>query len=164
VSPSERKTEAVRKFPEPKTVKQVQSFLGLSGYFRKFIPQYSIIARPLTNLLRAGTEFEFIERERESFTRLKEILCDSPILNLYEIGAETELHTDASMHGAILLQRSRGDGAMHPVYYCSGKTTPAEEKYTSYELEVLAIVKALKNLEFICWVYHSRLLVIVVRS
>jgi hypothetical protein len=147
VSPSERKTVAVRKFSEPKTVKQVQSFLGLSGYFRKFILQYSIIARPLTNLLRAGKEFEFNERERESFMRLKVILCDSPTLSLYEIGAETELHTDVSMngYGAILLQRSRGDGAMHPVYYCSGKTTPAEEKYTSYELEVLAIVKALRK-------------------
>jgi hypothetical protein len=136
VNPSERKTEAVRKFPEPKTVKQVQSFLELNGYFRKFIPQYSIIARPLTNLLKAGTEFEFNERERESFTRLKEILCDNPTLSLYEIGAETELHIDASMHGY---------GAMHPVYYCSGKTIPAEEKYTSYELEVLAIMKALKK-------------------
>jgi len=63
VSPSEREMEAVRKFPESKTVKQVQSFLGLSGYFRKFISQYSIIARPLTNLLslRAGKEFEFNE-------------------------------------------------------------------------------------------------------
>jgi hypothetical protein len=128
-------------------VKQVQSFLRLSGYFRKFIPQYSIIARPLTNLLRAGKEFEFNERERESFMRLKEILCDSPTLSLYEIGAETELHIDVSMngHGAILLQRSRGDGAMHPVYYCNGKTTPAEEKYMSYELIVLAIVKAFKK-------------------
>jgi len=147
VSLSERKTEAVRKFPDPRTVKQVQSFLVLSGYFRKFILRYSIIARSLTNLLRAGTEFEFNERERESFTRLKEILCDSPTLSLYEVGAETELHTDVSMHGygAILLQRSRGDDAMHPVYYCSGKTTPAEEKYTSYELEVSAIVKALKK-------------------
>jgi len=112
VNPSERKTEAVRKFPEPKTVKQVQSFLGLSGYFRKFIPQYSIIARPLTNLLRAGTKFEFNEGERESFTRLKEILCDGPTLSLYEIGAETELHTDASMHGygAILLSISHSEG------------------------------------------------------
>jgi hypothetical protein len=52
VSPSERKTEAVRKFSESKSIKQVQSFLELSRYFRKFIPQYSIIARPLINLLR----------------------------------------------------------------------------------------------------------------
>lgn len=147
VSPSERKTEAVRKFPKPSSVKQVQSFLGLSGYFRKFIPRYSTIARPLIDLLKANSKFEFGEKERESFTRLQEILCNSPILSLYTIGAETELHTDASMHGygAILLQRGRSDNAMHPVYYSSDKTTPAEERYTSYELEVLAIVKALKK-------------------
>jgi hypothetical protein len=79
--------------------------VGLSEYFRKFIPQYSIIVRPLTNLLRAGTEFEFDEREKELFTRLKEILCNSPTLSLYKVGVEMELHTDASMHGygAILL-------------------------------------------------------------
>jgi len=147
VGPSEHKTEAVRKFPEPNSVKQVQSFLGLSGYFRKFVPQYSVIARPLTNLLKAESKFEFGEKERESFTRLKEILCGSPVLKLYIMGAETELHTDASMHGygAILLQRNKDDDTMHPVYYYSGKTTPAEEKYTSYELEVLAIIKAIKK-------------------
>ncbi|XP_076686111.1 uncharacterized protein LOC143378248, partial [Andrena cerasifolii] len=62
-------------------------------------------------------------------------------------GAETELHTDASGlgYGAILLQRDTQDGAFHPVYYASGKTTPAEEKYPSYELEVLAIIKSLKK-------------------
>lgn len=57
------------------------------------------------------------------------------------------MHTDASRHsyGAILLQRSSDDGAMHPIYYASGKTTSAEENHTSYELEVLAIVKSLKK-------------------
>jgi transposase InsO family protein len=69
------------------------------------------------------------------------------VLNLYRVGAETELHTDASKqgYGTILLQRSVDDGTMHPIHYASGKTTPAEEKYTSYELEVLAIVKALRK-------------------
>lgn len=69
------------------------------------------------------------------------------MLSLYSTGAETELHTDASMHGygAILLQRNKNDGALHLVYYASGKTTSAEEKYTSYELEVLAIIKSLKK-------------------
>lgn len=70
------------------------------------------------------------------------------MLSLYRANAETELHTDASnkySYGAILLQRNSEDRLLHPVYYASGKTTPAEEKYASYELEVLAIVKALKR-------------------
>lgn len=145
VYPSTRKIEAVRKFPEPTNVKQVQSFLGLSGYFRKFIPKYSIIARPLSDLLKSNVKFCFEENEKEAFIRLKNILCDKPVLRLYRVNAITELHTDASMegYGMILLQKDNESNLFHPVYYSSGKTTPAERRYTSYELEVLAIVKAL---------------------
>lgn len=57
VRPSERKTKAVRCFPEPRSVKQVQAFFGLSGYFRKFVPKYGCIVRPLSNLLKANVKF-----------------------------------------------------------------------------------------------------------
>lgn len=147
VQPSERKTIAVKKFPEPSTVKTLQSFLGLIGYFRKFIPKYSIIARPLTNLLKGGIKFNFGKEELRAFNLLKQCLSDKPVLRLYRTGAETELHTDASVfgYGAILLQRDSVDRAFHPIYYASGKTSTTEQKYSSYELEVLAIVKALKK-------------------
>ncbi|XP_011858346.1 PREDICTED: uncharacterized protein LOC105555908, partial [Vollenhovia emeryi] len=147
IRPSERKTEAVKRFPALTCVRQVQSFLGLTGYFRKFVRGYSVIARPLTDMLRATATFKFGEKEQSAVDQLKLALTDKPVLNLYRVGAETELHTDASMHGygAILLQRNSDDDAMHPIYYASGKTTPAEEKYPSHELEVLAIVKALRK-------------------
>lgn len=147
VRPSENKTEAVRNFPKPKSVKQVQSFLGLTGYFRKFIPKYSLIARPLTNLLRNEVEFRFEDEENDAFTSLKEALSTKPVLSLYRVDAETELHTDASMHGygAMLVQKSCDDGQWHPIYFASGKTSSAEERYCSYELEVLAIVRSLKK-------------------
>ena len=69
------------------------------------------------------------------------------MLKLYHAGAETKLHTDACSvaHGAILMQRDSGDNVFRPVYYSSGKISPAEEKCTSYDPEVLAIVKALKK-------------------
>lgn len=145
--PCERKVEAVRKFPEPSNAKQVQSFSGLSGYFRKFIPQYSTVARPLSDLLKANVEYVFGKNEREAFIRLKEMLSGKPVLNLYVVGAETELHTDASIHGysAILLQKSVEDNAFHLIYYSSSKTTAVEQKYSSYELEVLAIIKVLRK-------------------
>jgi len=75
------------------------------------------------------------------------MLSERPVLGLYRVGADIELYTDASMYGygVILLQRNSEDQLLHPVYYASEKTTPAEEKYTSYELEVLAIVRALKR-------------------
>jgi len=147
VKPSKQKTLSVINFPKPTCVKQVQSFLGLTGYFRKFIPQYSIIARPLSNLLKNEVKFHFDEEQEHAFQQLKNILCQEPVLQLYRANAETELHTDASSQGfgAILLQRNIKDQFFHPIYYASWKTTEAESKYMSYELEVLAIIKALNK-------------------
>lgn len=127
------KVDAVRKFPVPANAKQMQNFLGLSGYFRKFIPQYSTIARPLSELLKANVKYVFGEKQSEAFIRLKEILSSKLVLNLYVTGAETELHTDASIYGygAILLQKSTNDNAFHPVYYSSSKTTSVEQNYSS---------------------------------
>jgi len=147
IAPSKEKTDAVKHFPKPTNVRFVQGFLGLTGYFRKFIPRYSYIARPLTNLLKDGIKFEFGKEQEHAFNQLKLAPSDKPILRLYCPTAETELHTDASAlgFGAILLQRDSEDCLFHPVYYASGRTTPTEAKYDSYKLEVLAIVKALKK-------------------
>lgn len=86
-------------------------------------------------------------KEKKAFERLKLILSSKPVLCLCNVKAETELYTDACMYGfgAILLQRDSKNGAMHPVCYASGKTTAAEERYTSYKLEVLAIIKSLRK-------------------
>ncbi|KAK9694785.1 RNase H-like domain found in reverse transcriptase [Popillia japonica] len=84
---------------------------------------------------------------KTAFETLKSLLADKPVLQIYRQGADTEVHTDASQegYGAVLMQKSREDNRFHPVYYMSKKTTPAERKYCSYELEVLAIVEALKK-------------------
>ncbi|GFY35470.1 retrovirus-related Pol polyprotein from transposon 17.6 [Trichonephila clavipes] len=146
IKPSLTKTLAVRKFPEPTTIKQVQSFLGLTGYFRKYIKDYSKIAKPLSDLTRIENLFVFGTQQKETFEKLKKIMSGGPILHLYKYGRKTELHTDACKqgYGAILLQEAE-DGKLHPVYYMSKKTNTAEEKYDSYELEVLAIINALKK-------------------
>lgn len=101
------------------------------------------MARLLTNLLRNDVEFRYGKNEEQAFLSLKSALSNKPVLKLYKIGAKTELHTDASKfgYGAILLQKNDSDNTMHPVYYASEKTTSAEEKYTSYELEVLQSLK-----------------------
>lgn len=95
----------LKSFPTPINVRQIQQFLGLTGYFRKFIPGYSIIARPFTNLMKKEVDFKFESLEESAFNQLKSIPVDKPVLNLYKVGAETELHRDASSHGygAILL-------------------------------------------------------------
>ncbi|GFW47157.1 transposon Tf2-6 polyprotein [Trichonephila clavipes] len=146
IKPSLDKTKAVQNYPEPKNVKQVQSFLGLSGYVRKFIQNYSIIAKPLSDLLRDNAVFHFGPEQQLAFQTLRQKLSENPVLHIFKQGAKLELHTDASKfgYGAILLQQS-DDNKLHPVHYFSKKTTPQEEKYSSYELEVLAVNESLKK-------------------
>ena len=158
--PSEFKTKAVKNFPDPKTIKQVQSFLGLTGYFRKFIEGYSIIAKPLSDLLKGDRRFQYTPAEKDAFEQLKTSLMEKPVLRIYHQGGELELHTDASQDGlgAILLQRSYDDNLLHPVYYVSKKTTDAERKYSSYELEVLAIIYALNKLRIYLLGHHFKII------
>lgn len=134
------------KFSAPTNVKAVQSYLGLTEYFRKFIPDYSIIARSLTNLLKKNVKFSFDLTVKEAFEKLKSVLMQKPVLNIFVPNSVTELHTDASKWGcgAVLMQLSNEDNSFHPVYYYSRKTLAAEMNYCSYE--VLAIVRALQKL------------------
>ncbi|XP_071650029.1 uncharacterized protein [Temnothorax longispinosus] len=146
---SNEKIKAVQKFPKPKCRKDLQSFLGLTGYFRKFVLDYAIIARPLSDLLKDNKGFGFGAAQEEAFDRLKTILSKEPVLRIYKPDAITELHMDASKlgYGAILLQKDSqsGDNSFHLVYYMSRKTSDAEQKLHSYELEVLATINALKK-------------------
>ncbi|GFW55072.1 retrovirus-related Pol polyprotein from transposon 17.6 [Trichonephila clavipes] len=118
IRPSIEKTIAIKKFPVPTTVKQVQSFLGLTGYFRKFIPAYSQIAKPLNDLTRKDNPFRFEQTQMEAFEKLKKLLTESTVLSLFQQGRTTELHTNASQqeYGAVLLQEAE-DGKLHPVQY-----------------------------------------------
>ena len=145
ISPTPEKIKAMAKYPQPKDTKQVERFLGLAGYFRKFIPGFALIAKPLTDLKKKDTPFRFDVEQISAFNRLKQILCDVPVLRIFDQNYETEVHTDASIdgYGAVLLQKSPEDNFLHPVYYMSKKTSNDERKYTSYELEALAIIQAL---------------------
>lgn len=146
ILPNPENIDAVRGFPQPTNVHEVHSFLGLSSYFRKFIKNFAIIAKPLYELLKKGSIFNFGETETEAFQFLKKCLSSTPVLAIYSPTDETELHCDASSigYGAILLQR-KSDKKFHPVYYFSKRTTEAESRYHSFELETLAIVNALKR-------------------
>lgn len=146
VQPTDEGIKSVIQFPVPKDIRGVQSFLGLASYFRKFIESFSLIARPLYELLKNKTQFRFGEDEIKAFNELKRKLIDSPILAIYDPHAETELHCDASSHGfgAILMQRGV-DRNFHPIFYFSKRTTDSESRYHSFELEMLAIVYALRR-------------------
>jgi len=120
LSPTGTGLAAVQNFPEPKTIKEVQSFIGLASYFRKFIKGFSLIAKPLYALLKKDMMFVFGKIENRAFKTLKQKLTDAPILAIYNPKAKTELHCDASLRGfgAVLFQQQE-DKTMHPVFYFS---------------------------------------------
>ena len=108
---------------------------------------YALIAKPLSDLLKKDVKFEIKDEQIVAFNELKLKLTTEPVLTLYNPKALTEVHTDASMfaYGAVMLQKSSDDQEFHPVEYMSRKTSATEQKYHSYELEVLAIINALKK-------------------
>lgn len=132
-SPS--KTKDINKYNVPRNAKEVQRFLGFAGNFRKFIDNYVIIAKPLSDLIRKDTKFFFGPDQLKSFETLKQKIQERPVLQIYKRDAETELHTDASKFGtaAILMQRSFEDHEFHPVYFISNKTSREQEKWFRYE-------------------------------
>ncbi|GFX87939.1 transposon Tf2-9 polyprotein [Trichonephila clavipes] len=148
--PSPSKTEAVINYPDLKNTKDVRRFLGLTGYFRKFLPSYSTIAKPLSDLLRKDSLFQFYAEQQTAFQKLKYLLSQQPVLSIFNQNSPTDIHTDVSIDGlgAVLFQKSIHDNQFPPVFYMSKKTSDHERKYTSFELEVLAVVEALKKFRF----------------
>lgn len=146
ISPNSQGTEAILNFPVSSNVHDIRVFIGLYAYFRKFIEKFSVIAKPLYDLLKKDVKFKFGERELQALNVLKEALTRAPILVLYNPYDETELHCDASTIGfsAILMQRKK-DEKMHPIFYYSKRTIETESRYTSFELETLAIIYALRR-------------------
>ncbi len=142
VWPGKEKTIAVKQFAVPKNVK---AGLGLRGLFRKFVKNYAIIARLLTNLLKKDAIFKLESKEYAAIENLKSALCEDPVLRIYCRGASTELHTDASKDGfgATLLQNF--EDQLHPLFYWSKKTSPSESGRNSYILEVKAAYLAMKK-------------------
>lgn len=147
IQPSEAKVQAVKQFPTPSNIHEVRQFLGLTGFFRKFIKAYGEIAHPLTSLLKKNSEWRWSNVEEHAFNSLKEKLVSRPLLALYDPKLETEVHTDASSLGigGILMQWQRDSRVLKPVAYFSRQTTPEEKHLHSYELETLAVVNSLRK-------------------
>lgn len=139
--------QAIQDYPTPRNLKQLQSYVGLLSYFRKFIKNFAIISKPLYDLVKSKSVFNWSLECDNAFYELLELLTSSPVLAIYSPELETELHTDASSHGfgAVLVQKQPSDNKFHPIAFFSKKTTPQESKYHSFELEALAIVYALQR-------------------
>ena len=118
IRPGAGNISAILEYLIPRTYREVQSFSGLTSYFRKFIKNFAILAKPLYDLLKTKTEFVWNNEALTAFGRLKEQLISEPILAIYSASAATELHCDASAHGygSVLLQKQT-DGKFHLISY-----------------------------------------------
>ena len=140
VKPDSKKVEAVRKFPRPKSAKNIKQFLGLAGYYRRFIPNFSTVAKPLSYLLKKGVRFAWTEVQQNAFDKLKNILCNYPILQYPNFSKPFIVSCDASNYGlgGVLSQGIIGKDL--PVAYASRTLSETEINYSTIEKELLAIL------------------------
>ena len=128
ISPSPEKVKAVKQYPAPTCVK-VRAFLGLALFYRRLIPIFSEIARPMTELTRKEKPFTWESKQQEAFQKMKDRLCTAPVLAYPNFKLPFILSTDASQFslGAILSQVQ--DGLERPICYASRQTNMAERVY-----------------------------------
>ncbi|KAJ1697055.1 hypothetical protein LUZ63_005567 [Rhynchospora breviuscula] len=134
------KIKAVTEWKPPKTVTEVRSFLGLAGYYCRFVPDFAKIARPLTKLLQKDIRFEWGEMQREGFQELKTRLVTAPILAMPISVQDCVVYTDASRFGLGCVLSQNG----HVIAYGSRQLRPHEQNYPTHDLELAAVVFALK--------------------
>ena len=142
VKPDPGKTSIVERYPTPQNQKQIKSFLGLIGFYRKFINNFSDIAKPLTDLLKKDKEFLWTSLQQHAFETLRRTLTTKPLLIYPDFEREFILTTDSSNFalGAILSQGEIGNDK--PISYASRTLNRAEQNYSTTEREALAIVWA----------------------
>ncbi|KAI3708177.1 hypothetical protein L2E82_37301 [Cichorium intybus] len=134
------KIEAVMSWEPPKSPLEVRSFLGLAGYYQRFVENFSRIATPLTKLTKKTEKFSWIEAQQSAFEQLRDGLCKAPVLALPQGGEDFVLYSDASLSGlgCVLMQRGR------VIAYASRQLKPHEKAYPVHDLELAAIIFALK--------------------
>ena len=152
IRPQVDKVKAIRDLPAPMTKKEIRSFLGLVGYYRRFILHFFELAYPLTHLLRKKRSVDagsWSPLQQQRFDALKNILCQDPVLICPDFLKPFTLQTDASGHGlGAVLSQEVMSGVFRPVVYISRKLLPRELHYATIEKECLAIKWALEALQY----------------
>ncbi|UYV79808.1 K02A2.6-like [Cordylochernes scorpioides] len=145
IYPDPEKIEAIAKFPTPKSITDVRSFIGLCSYYRRFIENFAEKAAPLHEVLKKDNKFTWNSDQQDAFDSLKKALMSEPVPAYFEEQLPTELHTDASGYGigAVLVQIN--DGKERPVGYASRTLSKAEKNYSTTERECLAAIWAINK-------------------
>ena len=140
VATDKSKTEAMVQWPVPKTVTELRAFLGLTGYYRRFVRNYGIIAKPLTQLLRTKM-FNWTDQAQQAFRHLKEAMSTTPVLALPDFTQPFTVETDVCEDGigAVLTQHGQ------PIAFLSKALGPAQKSTSIYEKEFLALIMAVEK-------------------
>ena len=144
------KVAGVTEWPTPKNLKEVQSFIGFTQFYRRFIKDFSSIARPLHNLSQKGTAFHWDIQQQDAFDNLKKAVTTAPVLSYPEDDKPYLIEADSSGFalGAILSQKKE-DGKYHPIAFLSKSLNSAERNYEIYDKEMLSIVRALEEWRYL---------------
>jgi len=167
VEMQKEKVERVLNWPAPKNVKEMQKFLGLANYYRRFIKDFAKIAAPLHALVRKEQKWKWEKEQEEAFGRLKEMFTTEPVLAILDIDREMRVEADASDYttGGVLSLKCE-DGKWRPVAFISKLLNATERNYEIHDKEMLAVIRCLEawrhylegaKLEFEIWTDHKNL-------
>ena len=156
ISPLPNKLDSIRHMPVPNSMEEIKQFLGLTGYYRKFVPRFADISRPLTTLTKKDAKFEWTSACQESFELLKEALCGEPVLKYADTSKPYTLYTDASKYGwaGALTQPytmtidGKSTTTDHPVAFVSGLFRGSQLNWAALTKEAFAIYMSVKKLLF----------------
>ena len=156
ISPLPNKLDSIKHMPVPNSAKEIKQFLGLTGYYRKFVPRFADISRPLTTLTKKDAKFEWTSACQKSFELLKEALCGEPVLKYADTSKPYTLYTDASKYGwaGVLTQPhimtidGKSTTTDHPVTFVSGLFRGSQLNWAALTKEAFAIYMSIKKLSF----------------
>ena len=148
IQPLPEKLESIAKMPAPKNPKEVKQFLGLVGFYRKFVPRFTDISRVLTHLTKKDVEFKWTPKCGNCFQILKEFLQQEPILNYPDPQASSTLYTDASKYAYAGVLTQNSNGTDHPITYVSELFHGSQLNWATLTKEAYAIYMSVKKLSF----------------
>ena len=148
IQPLPEKLESIAKMPAPKNPKEVKQFLGLVGYYRKFVPRFADISRVLTHLTKKDVEFKWTPECEKCFQILKEFLQQAPILRYPDPKPSYTLYTDASKYAYAGVLTQHNNGTDHPITYVSGLFRGSQLNWATLTKEAYAIYMSVNKLSF----------------
>ena len=140
IQPTPKHVEAIKEFPEPATISEVRSFLGLANFLRRFVPNMATISAPLRQLTCKNEVFKWTDLEKKSFNLIKSAISSETVLSFFDRSRKTHVWVDASPIGiGAILSQSDVKGDIHPISFASRSLSLTEQRYAQIEREALAV-------------------------